>query len=141
MTMKEEETKEFKIVVVASKFEKDCYEDLMRPAIRAFDLLHQEDPSRKRFKFIHNGVKTGPLGEFLKLINVLENGMRPRGFFVQRELHKMDLVLNGSESEAKWVEENAKGADLILVINDNRLKANVRRVLEDLDVYTMEIKV
>jgi hypothetical protein len=133
--------KEFKIVVVASKFEKDCYEQLMRPAIRAIDLLQHEDPSRKRFKFIHNGVKTGPLGDFLKLINVLENGMRPRGYFVQRELRKMDLILNGAESEAKWVEENAKDADLILVISDGHLKPNVKQAVKNQDVYAMEIKV
>lgn len=139
--MKEEEIKEFKIVVVASKFEKDCYEDLMRPATRLFDLLHHEDPSRKRFKFVHNGVKTGPLGEFLKLLNVMENGMRPRGYFVQREQHKMDLVLNGPESEAKWVKENAEGADIIFVINDGKLKKNVREAVEQADVYAMEIDI
>lgn len=136
-----EEVREFKIVVVASKFENDCYDKLMRPAIRAIDLLHKEDPSRAGFKFIHNDVTTGPLGDFLKLINVLENGMRPRGFYVQREVHKMDLVLDGPESEAKWVRQNARGADLILVLDDGRLKRNVRNTVNDLDVYTMEIKV
>lgn len=139
--MKEEKIKEFRIVVVASKFENDCYDKLMRPAIRALDLLHKEDESRRRFKFIHNGVKSGPLSDFHKVLNVIENGMRSRGFFVQREIHKMDLVLNGPESEAKWVKENAEGADLIFVIDDGKLKQNVRETIEDLDVYTMEVRV
>ena len=139
--MTEKNEREFKIVVVASRHEKDCYDELLKPAIRLLDLLHNEDKERKRFKFIHNGVKSGPLGEFHKVLNVLENGMRGRGFFVQREQHKMDLILHGAESEAKWLKENSKDADAIFVINDKKIKSNVWNVLDELDIYTMEVKV
>lgn len=139
--MTEKNENEFKIVVVASRHENDCYKTLLPQAIRLLDVLHHEDKDRKRFKFVHNGARSGPLNDLHKVLNVLENGMRGRGFYVQREQHKMDLILNGQESEAKWLEENAQNADAILVINDKKIKSNVWDVLNDLDIYTMEVKV
>lgn len=136
-----DDIKEFRIVVVASKFENDCYDKLWRPAIRAIDALHKEDESRKRFRFIHNGVRSGPLSDMHKVLNSIENGMRGRGFFVQREIQKMDLLMDGPDSEAKWLQEQAQGADLIFVIDDGKLRNNVRETLKNLDVYTMEVKV
>lgn len=137
--------KEFRIVVVASKFKperpEETYSLLVAGAIRLLDVLHHEDPDRKRFKLIHNGVTHGPLGQLFQAVNVLENGMRGRGYYFQRELHKMDILLHGKDTERLWLEDNAKDADAILVIDDGKIRADVRRTLEDLDVYSLEIPV
>lgn len=132
---------EFKIVVVASKYPKRCYEQLLGQFLRLVDILHKDNPDVKRFKIIHNGVKDGPLKDLFWVLDVVQPGLKSRGYFTQRELHKMDILLNGPASEAIWLRENAVNADAILVLDDKRIKQNVMDVVNDLDAFVMRVAV
>lgn len=139
------EDKEFRIVIVASRFKPEdsekTYSKIFPGLIRVVDLLHEKDAGRQRFKLIHNGVLSGPLGELFKAVNVLENSMRGLGFYFQRELHKMDILLHGRDTERLWLEDNIKQANAVIILNDGNIRRDVLKVLESVDAYKVEVSI
>lgn len=131
---------EFKIVVVASREHKFCYGKILPAFIRLIDVLHGQDQSIQKFKFIHNGTK-GTLEEFIGVLNATQEGFRRNGFTTERKKVAMDVLMHGPRTEEFWVQDQLRGADAVFVIDDGKLDRGVQKVLANTNVYKMEVQV